>query len=196
MRATVLWARCKLNCETATYETALDCSELFEYDGEGPRHDLHVLPEGLVADVFEVKTQFATDVVDALIVAMIHLRPPRDAGAHALALAVAVDLLAQPPDDRGVLGARPHDVHFPPQHVEQLGQFVEAVETQDASHRGDARIVGAGPHLPGLRGPCGGRHRAEFVDAERPSAAGGGGARGCRGVSRRRGGGAGAGSAV
>src|SRR2546428_3791475 len=168
----------------ATYETALDCSELFEHDGEGPRHDLHVLPEGLVADVFEVKTQFATDVVDALIVAMIHLRPPRDAGAHALALAVAVDLLAQPREDRGLLGARPHDVHFPPQHVEQLGQFVEAVETQDASHRGDARIVGAGPHLRGLRGPCGGRHPAEFLEAGRPFPPGWGGPRVLPGVSR------------
>src|SRR2546425_9259720 len=168
----------------ATYETALDCSELFEYDGEGPRHDLHVLPEGLVADVFEVKTQFATDVVDALIVAMIHLRPPRDAGAHALALSVAVDLLAQPREDRGLLGARPHDVHFPPQHVEQLGQFVEAVETQDASHRGDARIVGAGPHLPGLRRPCGGRPRAEIVDVEPACGARGGAPRGARRVPR------------
>src|SRR6267378_1765806 len=110
----------------------LDCSELFEHDGEGPRHDLHVLPEGLVADVFEVKTQLATDIVDALIVTMIHLRPPCDAGAHALALAVAVDLLAQPREDRRLLGARSHDVHFPPQHVDQLRQLVEAIEAQDA----------------------------------------------------------------
>src|SRR5438093_7066652 len=156
----------------STYEPALDRSELLESYGEGPRHDLHVLPEGLVADVFEVKTQFATDIVDALIVAMIHLRPPRDAGAHALALAVAVDLLAQPREDRGLLGARSHDVHFPPLPVDQLRQLVEAVEAQDASHGANARIVGAGPHLRGLRGPCGGRHRAECVDAERLAVAG------------------------
>src|SRR4029077_15229657 len=60
-----------------------------------PRHDLQVLADGLLADVFEIVAYLASHVVDRGVVPLIDLRPARDTGADALTPLVAFDLLPQ-----------------------------------------------------------------------------------------------------
>ena len=70
-------------------------------------------------------------------------------------------------------GRGPDQAHLPAQHVEQLGQFVQAEFAQEPARRGDPRIVGHLEHRPGHLVQGGqlvlellgvGHHRAELVN--------------------------------
>src|ERR1700686_1539780 len=111
------------------------------------QHDPQVLECRLTADVFEVEFQLASHVVDAAIVALVDLRPASNARPYALALFVAVDLLTQASENRGLLGSGADDVHFTAQHVDELRQLVEPVQPQDSTYPRHPRIVGCGPDL-------------------------------------------------
>src|SRR5439155_2411303 len=91
-----------------------------------------------------------------------------DAGSNPLTPLVALDLLAQVHEDRGLLGPGADDVHLALQHVEQLGQLVEPELPQHAADRRDAHVVGLRPHL--LPVAVGVAHRAELVHRERRTA--------------------------
>src|SRR2546425_11222803 len=131
------------------------------------RHDLQVLADGLVSDVFEIVAYLAPHVVDRRVVPLIDLRPARDTGADALTPLVALDLLPQVDEDRGLLGPGSDQIHVAPQHVEELGEFVQPEFPQHATDRRDARVVGLGPDLFPIPVGPGWAHRAELVHGER-----------------------------
>jgi len=80
--------------------------------------------------------------VDALVVAEVvatgHLPQAGEAGPHRQhlihRLAIAGQLFAND-------WPRPDHTHLPPQHVHELGQFIEAGAAQEFAQAGDARIV-------------------------------------------------------
>lgn len=63
----------------------------------------------------------------------VHLRPPRDAGAHLMTQHVKGNLLAI--HERLLVdhGARPYDAHVASEHVEELGQLVDAELANEAT---------------------------------------------------------------
>ncbi len=135
-----------------------------EDDRDRPQDDPDVLENGATLDVLEVVTQLAAHVLDRQVVALMELREADHPGKHPLAVAVAVDPLAQAIEDPRLLGARADDVHVAAQHVEELRQLVQAGPAQhaaDGRHPGVVRrrprfAVAVRPHV----------HRSELVDAE------------------------------
>jgi hypothetical protein len=71
-------------------------------------------------------------------------------------------------DEMGHLRARTDNAHVPPQHIEELGEFVEVELAQDRSNVGAARIVGSGPSPFRLAWPKS-LHRSEFEHSENTS---------------------------
>ena len=83
-----------------------------------------------------------------------------------MALHVAGDLPAVELVVLNGMGAGAHQTHVAAQHVEQLGQLIEAPAAQQPAHGGDAGVVAAGLAQAGLVAGLHHPHGAELKNAE------------------------------
>src|SRR5207244_3815973 len=132
-----------------------------KHNGGREQHDLQVLQRRTLADVLEIVVEFFPDIVHAAVVRPVDLGPARYPRQDALTLWVFTDLVTEVRKNRGLLRARPHDVHIANQHVPQLGQLVKPQLAQHASNRGHPRIVRPRPDL--ARCSVVDLHRAQLV---------------------------------
>src|SRR6185312_3550170 len=65
-----------------------------DHHRRGAQHDSEIFERGLAPDVLEVVAHLAGHVVHRRVVALVDLRPARDARPNALTALVALDLLA------------------------------------------------------------------------------------------------------
>src|SRR5215217_7737231 len=131
-------------------------------------HDPEVFGRRLALQVLQVVMHLGPHIFQRAIVVMIDLSQSGDPRPGPLPQRVLRDVLPQLGKDGGPLGAGAHDVHLAPEHVDQLGQLVQAVLPQEPADRGDPRIALLGPHRTTLMlgvDP----HGAELVNRERPS---------------------------
>src|SRR5437870_873250 len=139
-----------------------------QHHRHGAEHDLRVLERRLPPDVLEVVAHFAAHVIYGRVVSLVDLRQAGDARPNALTPLVALDLLAQVHEDRGLLRPRADHVHVAHEDVEQLGQLVEPELPQHPAERRHPRIIRQGPRL--LVFGSGRTHRPELVHRERLTA--------------------------
>jgi hypothetical protein len=89
-----------------------------------------------------------------------------DPGLGPLTQWVLGNVLAELGKYGGPLGAGSHDVHFTPEHVQQLRELVESVLAQETTHGRDPRVLLLGPHratpLLGID-----PHGSELIDRKR-----------------------------
>src|SRR5689334_4046090 len=90
------------------------------------RHDQQVLAQALAAKVLEVVTNLRADVLETRVIVLVDLREPGNAGLHALAKGVLVNVLAKTRDDAGPLRSRADNVHVALDDVDELGQLVDS----------------------------------------------------------------------
>src|SRR5215218_4213751 len=131
-------------------------------------HDPEIFGHRLAPDVLQVVMHLGPHIFQRAVVVMIDLSQSGDPRSGPLPQRVLRDMLPQLGKDGGPLGAGAHDVHLAPEHVDQLGQLVQAVLPQEPADRGDPRIALLGPHRATLMlgvDP----HGAELVNRERPS---------------------------
>src|SRR5438874_538068 len=81
------------------------------HDREGHAHDAQVVEEALALHVLQVELDLVAHVVDAGVIGLVDLRPPRDARLDPLAHGVLGDGAAEVCEDGGPLRARADDVH-------------------------------------------------------------------------------------
>src|SRR5215470_9210543 len=130
---------------------------------DGEPDDLEIEPEGPALDVLDV-------VLDALLergvaAQAVDLGPTGDPRLHLVAEHVAGHGLAEPLDEDRPLRTRPHHAHLAAQHVDELGQLVEAEAPEEGAEPSAARVAGVGPHR--ARAPLGvGLHGAELQHVE------------------------------
>jgi len=74
--------------------------------------------------VIQVVAELDACGVGTVGVALLHLCPTREAGAHEVAVRVAGDGGCKVAHKRGLLGTRANQTHVPHEHVEELWQFV------------------------------------------------------------------------
>ncbi len=118
----------------APQQQHLSSLRVAEQRDERQREDLQVQAERPVRDVVVVPLDALGE--RGLAAQAVHLRPARDAGLDAVAVAVADDVLAEQLDELGALGARADEAHVAAQHVEQLRQLVERGAAQEAPDGG------------------------------------------------------------
>src|SRR5215211_673343 len=128
-------------------------------------HDPEIFGHRLAPDVLQVVMYLGPHIFQRAVVVMIDLSQSGDPRSGPLPQRVLRDVLPQLGKDGGPLGAGAHDIHLAPEHVDQLGQLVQAVLPQEPADRGDPRIALLGPHRATLMlgvDP----HGAELVDRE------------------------------
>src|SRR3990170_3300148 len=115
--------------------------------GRPARHKMGVLPRegahrGEPEDLQIEAERPALDVVEVVLdpplergvaAPAVDLGPPGDPGLHLVAQHVAGDLPAELLHEDRPLGARAHEAHLPAEHVEELGQLVQAEPAQEGS---------------------------------------------------------------
>jgi len=133
------------------------------------RHNGEIPGERTALDVLQIQLYLGPNIVQALIIRMIDLGPPRDAGQDLLSILVAGHLVPKVLEDLGLFGPGADDVHVSLQHIHELGQLVQAIFPENVTDGGDPRIILRGPNLPS---PIGVRdHGAELVDPKQSATA-------------------------
>ena len=114
-------------------------------------------------DVVQVVAEFDGGFIGAGRIALLHLGPAGQAGAHQVAVGVAGHLLGKLLHKTVLLGARADQAHVPHQHVEQLRNLIEPGAANPMPEARDARVVGLGELGGELRFVA---HAAELPDPE------------------------------
>ena len=125
-----------------------------------------IQPGAEVAQVIEVVGELEVEILNAAGVGGADLGPAAQARTHPMALAVVGDMTLQVMLELGTLRPRSDQAHLTVEHIEQLGQLIEAQAAQPPAHRGDALIAGLGPERRSIGRLH--RHRAQLEHRERP----------------------------
>src|ERR1700735_3864696 len=134
----------------------------------GPHHDGEVEPDTPVVDVPNIELDPSLHLIEGVRLAAgaVNLCPTRYTGLYVVAERIFLDNRCEMPFVRRRVGPRPDQRHVTQEHVEQLGELVNAVSTQppaDPRHPLVALLrllndVAIFHH----------RHGAKLVDPERP----------------------------
>ena len=123
-----------------------------------------------MVDVIEVVTEFDPGFFLAGRVALLHLGPSGQAGAHQMTIRVARNVTGEGLDQPGLLRPGPDQAHVAAQYIHELRYFIQPGLAQPAAQAGDARVIGLRKG-GGAALAC--MHGAKLPDAKRlPVAAG------------------------
>src|SRR6185369_14957684 len=89
-------------------------------------HDRQVVRYAAAADVLEIEAHLVADIVEALVVRLIDLRPAGDTGLGKLPQRVILDRVAELREDRRALRTWADDVHLALDDVDELWNLVDA----------------------------------------------------------------------
>src|SRR5438445_10924450 len=116
---------------------------------EGLQENLQVEAETPPLDVVEITLDPLLD--RCVAPPAVERGPARDPRLHLVAEHVAGHAAPELLHEARALGARSDEAHLAAQHVEELGQLVEARASQEDAERRAAWVVRARPYGPGLR---------------------------------------------
>src|SRR5450631_2087885 len=100
----------------------------------GLQQNQQVKDEPVVLDVEQIVLEFFQRILIGRAVGVAQLRPPGNAGFDRMSLRIIRDLLAETANERGSLGPRPDEAHFPREYIEQLRQLVEPGLADNGAH--------------------------------------------------------------
>lgn len=113
-------------------------------------------------DVIHIVLVFPQAIFDGGAVGVLDLRPAGDAGLDDVPKFVVRNGRFEHFDENGPLGTGTDERHFAPQHVEQLGNFVNAGLANEVAHLGGTGVIFLRPLRPVGFGV--GAHGAKFDD--------------------------------
>ena len=96
-------------------------------------------------DIVQVILKLDQRIVHGICIGIVHLRPAGEPRSHRKPGAIEGNLFLQLGDELWALRTWADEAHIAPEHVEQLGHFVETAATQKASHSCDPLVVGSCP---------------------------------------------------
>eukprot|EP01136_Pigoraptor_vietnamica_P000973 Opistho-1_new@26974 len=136
------------------YRTSLVAS-FASQAAKGPENYLQIQPEAGLAHIAQIGLQ---SLIPYCIRSVQNLRQPRDAWSHPVPLLPLRNRIV--PTLHRNIRPRADYTHFTFQHVQQLGQLIQAGATKESAHSGNTRIID--DRLIGAKGGSVFYHAAEF----------------------------------
>ena len=114
-----------------------------EDDQNGPYHDGEIEPNAPIVDIPNVELDPSLHLVERIGLAAraVNLRPARNPGLNVVTERVFLDDGSEVAFMRRGVRPRPHQRHVAKEHIEQLGQFVNAVPAQPTADPRDPFVA-------------------------------------------------------
>src|SRR5262245_24440155 len=112
---------------------ALARSLVPKHDLNRPNRDDQVKENTVILNIIQVVGEFRFGILNRGAVRIVDLGPAGDAGTHAQTLAVVGNFARQSLDEEGPFRTRPDEAHVTTQDIENLRNFVDSGEPEEAA---------------------------------------------------------------
>jgi len=112
-----------------------------QHNPNSPKDDGKIKQNGQIFQVEQIEFELSKSVLQTCCVGVLDLRPACYARPYRMALVVKRNLFSQLLDEIRAFGPGAYETHFPSNHIQKLGEFVEPVLSEESSNASYTRVV-------------------------------------------------------